>query len=348
MQVMYLLLLCVSSTQALHTWNKAEPLTVNTVVRYGVEHDAETDEPLGPVIGVDAETGELTRGPYVPVFAIRDKSEAMCIEGTDVYLEQVLDKLLSSNMDIGWRQSEIQHNSCAELGYTRRSSDKLTAGTSLMEETCFPDASVWLDDNHPGFQSMDQRFVDEHNRAGIRDLGGGHAYPFIECLQRVEPTVQEPSVKEANGAKTVQNGAKTCTVTEWSEWGNCAAQVSPTGTDGRLRTRSVDDASKNSGCPPQQDWDYISCVIGLPKEKGMPISAMVDTWRDWDIDPHEACLLWSGDSEWGALSEDDGDNFGTLERSCASDFARNNCAQTCAGYYLSGRALLDADTLLSH
>jgi len=342
MPVAYALFICFPATQALHAPSEAMKMADDPLLTLRVEdtldpsyHPIPPGEVTLPVedpsdTSLPSPPGEENVLPWIlppepkDVYRILPKTGDMCIEGTQEYITQVLDHLLDSNMDVGWTESKITEGTCADLDYTMTASGLLPPDQWLKEEQCFPDASVFMDGKHPGFYEMDQKFVDQHNSNGFRDRGGNRVWPRIECMPKSGPTTT------LGDFGPPMPPPKQCLVTDWSAWGACGAEASPSGDAARRRSRTVSqDPDGGMPCPHLQEFDYTACGSVVPKDYLKQIGEVVDTYAlEGATDSHEACVEWSQNKEWGALSHKDG-NRGKLVKSCDTPFGREKCAKVC-------------------
>jgi len=103
-------------------------------------------------------------------FHILPRTNVLCIEGDEAYLQNALDRLSASNMHTGWNTS-TQAGSCASVGFP----------SGPITETCFPEASIWSDDEADhDHGEMDGMFVREYN--ALNPQKKPTLYPQIDCM----------------------------------------------------------------------------------------------------------------------------------------------------------------------
>jgi len=271
-QVTYLLLLGFPAAQALHAFQPQIP--PGGVPKENHALASMSGEPVWP---------KQPRG--TPLFHIIPKSSDMCIEGAQDYMQAALHALVTSNMDMGWMESKVEKGPCKLKGYNIKPQKLLSGckdvacfqaggvGGWIREERCFPDAKVWLDGVHMGFEKMDQNLVDEHNApgAGRRDSGGNKLNPNINCLHHVDGDGTERWLGTLDDqGKYIEpldaqlpwvnpNTKFECKVADWLDWTGCEDNYGPEGKliKDRRHYREITQEEVNEGgrCPKLEDWD---------------------------------------------------------------------------------------------
>lgn len=108
-------------------------------------------------------------------FHIVPRTNFLCIEGEEGYLQTAMERLLASNMHTGWNTTNAQAGSCASVGFP----------SGPITETCFPGASIWSDDDPDhDHGEMDGIFIREYN--ALNPQKKPTLYPEIDCMYETQ------------------------------------------------------------------------------------------------------------------------------------------------------------------
>mmetsp|Transcript_9594 Transcript_9594/g.22014 ORF Transcript_9594/g.22014 Transcript_9594/m.22014 type:complete len:151 (+) Transcript_9594:72-524(+) len=101
------------------------------------------------------------------------KGETVCMQGPEDYMKDVLERLVQSNMQLGWVDSTVTLGHCTDLGYVHSN-----------PEGCFPEATLFFDDveEHTShIASMDMEFVRMYEEAHPEMPKSNFKSPMVAC-----------------------------------------------------------------------------------------------------------------------------------------------------------------------
>jgi len=105
------------------------------------------------------------------------KGNMCCMEGDPAYMEEALQRLQKSNMQLGWKDSKVTKGACSDVS---------DGGFTLhMPDMCFPNATLWWNGNPTKFGEMldmDKTFTAMYKKAHPELSASEVAKLNIQCM----------------------------------------------------------------------------------------------------------------------------------------------------------------------